>query len=762
MKKIIAILLSFAMLVSLAACGGRPASAGPSPSPAALQTGPAEGDPELDRAAALGLIIGETQNNSEQAVTHAQFCAMLSLVIEKLYGAEYLAKWQEVAKLALAADMPMDRGDGAMAIFEAALAVGMDDYHSNGGAQPDIDSTTDGDGIFGMREREDYPLFPNWREPYYNINWEEQYETLVGGAVRYCWHRKSAVSGKTILEYDENLSMRYNDPFTPDDAVRAALRLYEAWVPRSYAAPNDPQALMYDRSIITEELLQKPSNLPQPTKQQLPASWRGLCIYSKGVTHYNIAEAFRERDMRFLSENGFNFARVFLGFTTLGYPDHPENGAVVNLAELEDLDRCIAWGLQYDVHISLCMLTPPGFATQKDVEQQGTKDDGYPTQDQWKLTQEYWMMLAMRYADIPSKNLSFELCAEWHLDNRAADFKSDWEPIVGAISAISPERVLLASFDTAIPMKLKLAEDMASMGVALAAHPYNPWQITRGNEQVRVQLGFTGELSWPLPWFPSGDFNNRTAPVIIEGAVGGTTLSVCVFNEGMAWEDTSGKPSITIYADGTAVGTRTFTTGGAEDALTVNLPNDTQEITLKHTSGYLELASVRLDGPFGSAQIMPHDLGWSCESAGPAHLLLATDGTWSSADGRFYDGEEFYKEELLPYITLAKQYDVGFMVNEFVFADDEQDTTTPIPLEALLNYYGDAIQIFKAHEIGCVLDFVAHGSTGIIWDSPGFGMWGEYPNYQPEQIYTFLNGRTERFFVNKTLLDRIKLSLGMG
>lgn len=764
-----AMLLSLTLVAGLVSCNTAPGSPGittpvtesdmtgemPSSLPAIEAETSSPDHEELDRVITLGLAPGELLQKPDSNVTHAEFCTMLSTVIEKLYGTDILQTWQDTAALALSSDMPMNRGDGAMAIFEAALITGMDDYHSNGGMQIDIDSTTSGTGIYGMREREDYPLFPNWREPYYNRNWDEPYDNLADGAVRYSWHRKSAVSGRTIMEFDENLSMRYDDPFTVEEAACAALRLYESWVPRQYVKPDDPSAIAYNPSLITDDLLHKNSQLPVVTQQNLPASWKGLCIYSKGVTHNNIAEAFRERDIRFLSENGFNFARVFLGFTTLGYPDFPEDGAVVNLAELEDLDRCISWGLQYDIHISLCMLTPPGYASQEDVEHQAIKDHDYPSKEQWQLIEQYWVMLARRYADIPSKNLSFELCTEWHLDKRADDFQENWKPIIQSITAISLDRVLLASFDTALPMKLELAEDMASMGISLAAHPYNPWQVTRGNTDVRADFGFTGELSWPLTWFPSGDFNKRISPITINGTVGGTTLTAYVLHDGMAWEDESGKPSITVYADDTAIATHTFTAGGAPDPLTVDIPSGTREVTLKHTSGYLELSCLRFDGTFGSAEIMPHDLGWSMEAAGPANLLLDDNGKWADADQRLYDGETFYQEELLPYIEIAEKYNVGFMVNEFVFADDEQDTTTPLQLDAHLKYYGDAIQTFQTHDVGFVLDFVVHGSTGILRDSPGFEMWSRYPGYLSEQTYTFENRRTDHFYINKTLLDLI-------
>lgn len=750
-KRTMAMFLAAVLMLSLAACGT-------SSTQQAESSGQAASDEELERAAEYGIASQETLDHLEETVTYSQFCSMLSAVIEKLYGAESLAQWEDVASLALAADTPMMRADGALAIFEAAIVVGMQDYHSNSNQQPDIDGLTMGEAIFGMRERTDYDLFPNWSEECHNINWDGDTDTILGVAAQYPYYRKSTVSGKAVMEYDETMSMRYEDPFTCEEAIKAALRLYESWTPRNYVRPEDAEALTYDSSIITDDLFSLSSSLPEVSAEELPADWRGLTIFSKGVTHYNIVEPFQERDLKFLSENGFNFARVLIGFTTLGYPDHPENGSLVNLAELKDLDRLIAWGMRYDVHLSLCMLSPPGYASQEDVEHQAIKDADYPSPEQWELIMSYWTMLAKRYAGIPSRNLSFELCTEWHLEEegKSADFKTDWEPVIEAIREISPERVLLASFDTAIPIKLKLAEDMASMGVALAAHPYTPWQLAKGNADMRQAIGFTGELSWPLVWFPSGDFNRRISPVTVSGELSETTLSVYVWGDGMAWEDESGEPMIEVYADGTLVASHTYTEGGNQDALTVQLPAGTENVQIVHKSGYVELSCIRVDGAFGSAQIMPHDTSWCSDAEGEANLLLHADGTWENADGRQYGSDEYYQEALLPYVEIADQYHVGFMVNEFAFADDEWDSTTPVPLDAILQYYGDAVEVFRENGIGSSLCFLDR----IIMEKEFPVMWELYPDCQEEQTLCLDNGREDRFFVNRLLLDTIRSAYG--
>lgn len=750
-KRTLAMFLAAVLMLSLAACGT-------SSTQQAESSGQAASGEELERAAEYGIASQETLDHPEETVTYSQFCWMLSAVIEKLYGAESLAQWEDVASLALAADTPMKRADGALAIFEAAIVVGMQDYHSNSHQQPDIDGLTMGEAIFGMRERTDYDLFPNWGEECHNINWDGDPDTILGVAAQYPYHRKSTVGGRAVMEYDETMSMRYEDPFTCEEAIKAALRLYESWTPRNYVRPEDAEALTYDSSIITDDLFSLSSSLPEVSAQELPADWRGLTIYSKGVTHYNIVEPFQERDLRFLSDNGFNFARVLIGFTTLGYPDHPENGSLVNLAELEDLDRLIAWGMRYDVHLSLCMLSPPGYASQEDVAHLAIKDWDYPSPEQWELIMSYWTMLAKRYAGIPSRNLSFELCTEWHLEEegRSSDFKTDWELVIEAIRGISPERVLLASFDTAIPIKLKLAEDMASMGVALAAHPYTPWQIANGNVGMRQAIGFTGELSWPLVWFPSGDFNRRISPVTVSGELSETTLSVYVWGDGMAWEDESGEPVIEVYADGAPIASHTYTEGGDQDALTVQLPAGTKNVQIVHKSGYVELSCIRVDGAFGSAQTMPHDTSWGSDAEGEANLLLHAGGTWENADGRQYGSDEYYREALLPYVEIADQYHVGFMVNEFAFVDDEWDSTTPVPLDAILQYYSDAVEVFRENGIGSSLCFLDR----IIMEKDFPVMWGLYPDCQEEQTLCLDNGREEHFFVNRLLLDTIRSAYG--
>ncbi len=717
---------------------------------------PAETEIEIQTAIDLGLVPEELQQDYQKTIQYDEFCALLTNVISLRYGeGACLDAWLENAAAAMDCTESMTRGGGAEAIFVGALSVGMDDYHSGAYLQADIDGATQGAALDGTPRRAD--LFPILDAPYENPVWGETYETGFQGAERYVWHRASAVSHKTLMEYDpDTLSMCYGEPFTRGEAIASVLRCYESWVERDYVSTNDPRANTYDASIITADLLEKESTLPEVSHDTLPAQWQGLSIYSKGNSDAAILDSFRQRDLYFLSENGMNFARVLLSFTSLRYPDYPEDGSQVNVAELQNLDQMVAWAMEYDIHISLCMISPPGYAQGEDGDAQSVGEESWPDAERWALIGDYWTMLARRYADIPTKNLSFELCAEWGAQDSALieDFTRQWRAIVEELRAISPDRVLLASFDTSRADKLPLAEAMAAMGVSLAAHPYYPAELWYFSTEQREEMGYVQQTQWSMVWFPTADFDMHQQPITITGALGDVSLTVYARSGEEIAADASGNPTLTVSADGEVLDSYTFSTGGAEDGFTVSIPVGTKTVTLTHT-GNFQLYCLSAEGPFGTSQVTTVD-GCNSATPGTASLVLSEDGTWSDAQGRFYDAQSIYTYGLAPYLELAERYGVGFMVNELAFFDAEQDTGEPVSLDAYLNCYGDCIDLFEDQGIGYSLTFLSHSNIGLIGDERGeFAMWSDYPEGLRRETCTYSSGLSETYSVNGVLLDLI-------
>lgn len=750
-KHTVSFILCAAMLLGLlSGCGGNTEESAPT------ENLPAETELEIQTAIDLGLVPEEMQKDYGKQIQYNEFVPMMTSVIALRYGeGEYLDKWLEVSGIAAERDTLMLRGEGAGVIFAAAVSVGMDDYHSKASAQRDLDGETQGAAISYVPDMSD--MFPFMAEPYYNRDWGEELENHFLGAERYPWHRYSPISGKTLLDIDtQTPSMRYEEPFTRAEAICAALRCYESWTKPEYVSIKDSSATSYDGSIITDALLKKESSLPEVTHNALPADWQGMCIYEKGVTLYSLSSPFRERNMKFLAENDMNFGRVYLSFSSLRYPDFPEDGTQVNLVELRDLDQMLAWAMEYDVHMSLCMLTPPGYGPEEDVAYQSIGDENWPDAERWQLIHDYWVMLAERYKEIPGKNLTFELCTEWGSgdSDHLRDFRNNWTEIAADIRKVSPERVLIAGFDLYDAGKQEMADTMASLGVSLAAHPYFPSELAFYGREDHI-YGIGEYLTWPMPYFPTADFDNGSAPLTIGGNIGGTTLSIYAM-EGHVWSTETGDPVLTVAADGKVIDTFAFENGAGAEHMTVSVPEGAKEVTITHT-GYIRLYCLKAEGDFGTKAVLTTESFGSSLGQGGAALILDEEGNWADVKGRLYDAEAVFTDGLKPYMDIAEKYNVGFMVNEFVFSQGYEDTNEPKNLDAQMAYYADCIDMFEEKQIGYALSMVTHGGIGPILDErEGYKIWSNYPEYIDNRTYTYDTGFSETVPVNNTLLKLIR------
>lgn len=117
MKRMLSAFLSFALMLSLTACGGT------QPSIDSSQVVSTALDDELERAVSYGLVSAEELTNLDAAVTYSQFCGLLTRVIT-MQGEELVPAWEELAAAALASDEPMQRDDALLAMFEASIIIG--------------------------------------------------------------------------------------------------------------------------------------------------------------------------------------------------------------------------------------------------------------------------------------------------------------------------------------------------------------------------------------------------------------------------------------------------------------------------------------------------------------------------------------------------------------------------------------------------------------------------------------------------------------
>ena len=507
-----------------------------------------------------------------------------------------------------------------------------------------------------------------------------------------------------------------------------------------YVSLND--AGTYSKAIIPDKLLASDSSLPEVTQAELPSDWRGAGIASR---KYSVDEyrPFAESDVRFLAENGFNFTRLYLSFETLRYPDFPEDPRMVSQSELRDLDQLLAWCIEYDIHLQIAMndyLNSDGTA-----KGQG---EGMPqNQTEWDLAREYWSMLAARYADIPSKYLSFDLSNESEPREGEGDLEACKEEVADIVSAIrtaDPDRVLLYSQ----PDRENLAwtEAMASLGVAIGCHVYAPSGALLGHRELETNP--EAEMVWPLPYFPVGLVGDRKAPITLTGQVDDSTLKFHVQKSGKA-------PVVAVYGDGKLLERLTLegTLGENNDYFhegyySVSIPQGVREVEIRVERDALRLATLILERQGVKTVMIPSDAYGERDMTAPAPLVINGDGTYANADNTYCDGDWIYETSIKPVRDIAEKYGVGFTVNEFGMGMNKVDWD----IDLVTTYHQDYLDMLEKYDLGwCYLEISNKYPKHFIILDGGQSQWAGATT--EEITYTFDDGSSETIVICKELVD---------
>ena len=208
MKRILTFVLAILFLLSLAACSPKPTYE----------------DEELARAVELG--IGEYRGGNP-VVTYAEFMTMLDNALKRIDETK-LAGWQELLPEARASKAEMTRADAMCAVFSLAEYLGGDYWRMND------EDTVRHDVPAPWETGEWQPNNDYWgdlmRFPMNFDEWTEPGDSNFGGtAYFYSIERISSRSGESLFDFDEEKqSMRCTELMTHEEALRAALRFYEA------------------------------------------------------------------------------------------------------------------------------------------------------------------------------------------------------------------------------------------------------------------------------------------------------------------------------------------------------------------------------------------------------------------------------------------------------------------------------------------------------------------------------------------------------
>lgn len=634
---------------------------------------------ELERAVSYGLVTEEWLAVPDEWANYPEFCTMLSRLIE-LVDAEKTAEWEQLAQLGLVADEIMHRDDAALALYLAAQILGIDYYN--------IETYPDQQRVAANHASHlydhDFPLWPQealgGQAPWVYVVGTGTYgpmpesEYAMQTAFWFSLLRRSLVTEMPLLTWADDYDLHMNDGITRRDAALAAVRLLESEAnlldDNNYIHIDEVGS--YDRSIITDELLSAPTELPEPVVDgKLTSEWKGAgTTLRKDGGH--VYKDFQESDIAFLADQGFNFSRIFFGFSTLRFPENPENFMLVNESELQDLDQLIAWGIEYDIHIHIAMSFTPD----------GRNDSLNFNDEEWAQVCAYWKALARRYADIPSKYLSFDLFNE--MEPAAEEMSRTVEKLSALVQdmhAYNDERLIFASYSSTYP-NLTWVENLASIGISLGCHAYSPYPMFCGLIYEDGELAQEIDVAyWPYPYFPR--VLDRGEEYTVEGEIGGQNMIIeLLYAQNLTVDYDNGESFVIEISDGDR---------GNSCYMELTIPENVSRITFRvEDADFVEFNCLAIGHGAEADRLFPHDLVLDIDE-GTAQLVWTEEDRWSSE--KHYTAQDIVDDCIRPSLEIAEKYGVHLIVNEFGYFGGEAT------VEAVATYVQSMVQAMEANDI---------------------------------------------------------------
>lgn len=233
--------------------------------------------------------------------------------------------------------------------------------------------------------------------------------------------------------------------------------------------------------LATDSSLASAHNLPasQPLNPPRIPRYRGFNLQWERKPDDTTSHAFSEQDFALMQEWGFNFARLPLSYWIWGKAD---DWSFINDAPLAEIDRAIALGKQYGVHININFHRIPGYCINDRQLEAADLFTGRKAEQARALTAacHHWAHFARRYKGIPASELSFDLINEppnmrsfeGYLEERYAEII---RALVAAIRAEDPARLIFAD---GIDIGQLPVLEVADLGIVQSTRGYQPKAVT--------------------------------------------------------------------------------------------------------------------------------------------------------------------------------------------------------------------------------------------------------------------------------------------
>jgi endoglucanase len=231
---------------------------------------------------------------------------------------------------------------------------------------------------------------------------------------------------------------------------------------------------------------------PVPSAKRLPR-WRGFNLLEKFTKRKEGNPPFRETDFAWMSEWGFDFARLPMSY--LCWAD-AQDWLKFQEGELEHIDAALEHGRKHGVHLNLNFHRAPGYCVNPPKEPL----DLWSDERALDAGAKHWQMFARRYKGIPNTRLSFDLLNE-PPDISETTYVRVVKRFVEAIRSEHADRLIIAD---GLRWGREPVHGLVDLNVGQSTRGYDPMQVSHYKANW-----VSGADRWPAPAWPL--LNDRDA-----------------------------------------------------------------------------------------------------------------------------------------------------------------------------------------------------------------------------------------------------------
>ncbi len=229
---------------------------------------------------------------------------------------------------------------------------------------------------------------------------------------------------------------------------------------------------------------------PAARSQPKIPRWRGFNLTEMNGQRRGVP--FRESDFAWIAGWGFNFVRIP---TSYWQWSSPKAWMTFDPDALLPLDRAVELGRQHGVHTCICMHRVPGYCVNgrelEPFQLFESSPDSYHRALDAAVFQ--WKVLAERYRDVPSSQVSFDLMNEPPFMPDQTRYVDICKTLIAAIRSVSPDRLIFANgADIGQTPVLGLIDE----GIVQSTHDYQPKMVSH----------------YKAAWVPEREFESHEKP----------------------------------------------------------------------------------------------------------------------------------------------------------------------------------------------------------------------------------------------------------